>query len=162
MGTGPVLDSLGIYRTLRRCQRARQSNLYLIRPCDHAEDPICDKLDLSPFPIPLPRAALTPNGKRLITASENRLASWDVASGDLLAEDRSQDGRNFVYLLENGTQLITGNSASVEMRKLTYFEVLHTFQQRRDLSPPGLPAMVGDVAIHPSGADSCRTPGTAH
>ena len=99
-------------------------------------------------------AALTPNGKRLITASENRLASWDVASGDLLAEDRSQDGRNFVYLLENGTRLITGNGASVEMRNLTSFEVLHTFQQRRDLSPPGLPAMVGDDRASPGPKDT--------
>jgi WD40 repeat protein len=96
------------------------------------------------------RATLTPSGEILIAASEQTLSSWDVASGRLLAEDRITDGRNFVHLIENGTRLMTGNGTSIEVRDSKSFEVLHSFQQRRDITP-GVRAMVGDVAIHPSG-----------
>jgi WD40 repeat protein len=86
----------------------------------------------------------------LIAASEQTLSSWDVASGKLLAEDRITDGRNFVHLIDSGTKLVTGNGASIEVRDLKSFEVIHTFHQRRDITP-GVRAMVGDVALHPSG-----------
>jgi WD40 repeat protein len=105
----------------------------------HVKDPRCRA------------AALTPFGDVLVTASENGLASWDVASGDLLAQHHSKGGRNFVHLMGNGARLITGNGASVEIRDLTSLEVLQTYHQRRDMSPPGVTPIVGDVALHPSG-----------
>jgi WD40 repeat protein len=95
-------------------------------------------------------AVLTPSGDTLIAASEQTLSSWDVASGAFLAEDRIPDGRNFVHLIENGTRLVTGNGTTIEVRDLKSFEVLYTFHQRRDVTP-GTRAMVGDVALHPSG-----------
>jgi WD40 repeat protein len=95
-------------------------------------------------------ATLTPSGEILVAVSERTLSSWDVTSGEMLAEDRIMDGRNFVHLIENGTRLMTGNGTTIEVRDLKSFEVLHTFHQRRDITP-GVRAMVGDVAFHPSG-----------
>ncbi len=96
-------------------------------------------------------AILISSGDILVTANESGLASWDVPSGRLLAEHHSKGGRNFVHLLEHENRLITGNGASVEIRDLTSFKVLQAFHQRRDMSPPGVVSIVGDVAIHPSG-----------
>lgn len=96
-------------------------------------------------------AVLTPDGSVLVTASENAIATWSVATGRRLAERRAKAGGNFVLVMRDGRSLITGNEATIEILALPSLQWEQVLTQQHDLNPSGLADQVGDVTLDPTG-----------
>ncbi|MCA9148939.1 MAG: hypothetical protein KDA92_06565, partial [Planctomycetales bacterium] len=78
-------------------------------------------------------ALLTADNQLLVTASESSLACWSVASGSLVAQDTREQGRNFLRLVPDKQQVLTGNASTVEIRQLPGLELVRSFELRRDV-----------------------------
>jgi serine/threonine protein kinase/WD40 repeat protein len=95
-------------------------------------------------------ATLSRDGQTLVTASRDTLASWSVATGQLLTKHVGTQGRNFVRRVDGTDQLLTGHEMAIEVRRLPDLKLERTFEHRRDtkLAESNL---VGDAILHPDG-----------
>lgn len=94
-------------------------------------------------------AALSSDGRMLVTSSQDTLAVWSVPSGKLLAKNQGTAGRNFVKMLPGTSQILTSGAAAIEIRQLPSLKLVRTFKHQRDIQSPT--NLIGDAVVHPQG-----------